>query len=154
MSHEPLSGESVAARPLPGYRVIYTLSDPRDGAVRYVGATSIAPVRRLAVHLTPRSLSFRSARSLWIESLLTEGLRPVIRVVETVPDCEWEETERRWIAHYGDQLTNIAKGGHGTSGARYSEEARAKISNALRGSSFSAEHRQHISAARRRKVIS
>lgn len=155
MHSEPLSGGPVSARPIPAVRTVYALVDPRDDTVRYVGVTTLPLRRRLATHLTPRSLSFQSARTTWLESLIAEGLRPVVRAIETVTGDGWMDAERRWIAYYGDRLTNVAKGGHGTSGARYSDESRARISRALKGKTKSAEHRHHLSvSARNRKVIS
>lgn len=62
---------------------IYVLVDPRTDQVRYVGRTTDL-LLRLAQHCqTVRSLR-PSRKELWIEELRQEGLKPLIREVESV----------------------------------------------------------------------
>lgn len=94
---------------------IYVLRDPRDNGVRYVGRTKNLK-GRLQSHLYKKSDgSFVHARREWIWELRSEGLRPVMEVVETlrapVDEALVSERERRWIFHFfqqGAPLTNVA----------------------------------------------
>lgn len=61
---------------------IYSLSDPRDGKVRYIGCTTNIGVRyRRHFRETdnPRKLE-------WIQGLVSEGLKPLIDVLEVTTD--------------------------------------------------------------------
>jgi hypothetical protein len=88
---------------------IYSLTDPDTGEVRYVGKANNAE-KRIATHM-------RDARRrntpvyCWIRSL--GGRLPVVSVLEEVPEQEWPEAERRWIASFreGGRLLNLADGG-------------------------------------------
>jgi hypothetical protein len=97
---------------------IYALADPRDGRVRYVGKAADV-TRRLQNHLTPGALRRVRHVARWLAGLLAAGLRPTVTILETVADgADWQEAERRWIAHHGrDVLTNLTDGGEG--GATY-----------------------------------
>lgn len=108
-------------------RFIYALSDPRDGKIYYVGATTqpAARLSQLICHRTRRAPVFA-----WIRSLIEVGMRPLLAVVERVTAAEWEEVERRWIQHYrdaGTPLTNLARGGRGTLGVPISSSLRALL---------------------------
>lgn len=63
---------------------IYGLYDPRDGRLRYVGKTkfSIASRSRDHVRLCPYS---KSHKNNWIASLVSDGLRPIASLIESVP---------------------------------------------------------------------
>lgn len=96
---------------------IYTLTDPRDGAVRYVGKTCQSLARRLRGHLAAAK-SRRTHRDCWIFGLVAEGLLPQIRAVEQNVE-DWASRERHWIRtfrEFGADLTNLAEGGQGPSG--------------------------------------
>jgi hypothetical protein len=109
---------------------IYALIDPRDSAVRYIGATNNIN-RRLSDHLkdTPK---YDHYNARWIRSLLSAGLEPKLRILEWVsPERDWAEQEKRWTAIYkadGASLTNGSEGGKGV--VAMSEEARAKLRDA------------------------
>ena len=90
---------------------IYALTDPRTGAVRYIGKAN-DPAKRLKGHM-------RDARRrqtpvyAWINKLVRLGMAPGLLVLEA--DCaDWRESERRLIAEArarGDRLLNVADGG-------------------------------------------
>jgi group I intron endonuclease len=106
---------------------IYILTDPRNGAVRYVGKSD-DPERRYRRHLTENG---RTHRHNWIKQLVQLGLQPMMDVIESVPKTLWEEREIFWIAHYralGHNLTNMCEGGNGASGLSPSDETRRKLS--------------------------
>src|SRR5882757_2352080 len=75
---------------------IYSLSDPRNGIVRYVGQTQ-DHVRRLKQHVAkPTSPAMRT----WLEALSEEGLRPALAVLETCEDAEAGARETHWIRYF------------------------------------------------------
>ena len=120
--------------PKPKFIHIYTLVDPRNGQVRYVGKT-VDPKNRLSVHLKDGD---RTYRGNWIKSLKREGYTPEMRTLEIVSSAgtEWQEREKFWIQFYrqqGFQLTNLTDGGEGCLGREVSSETRRKISTALKG---------------------
>ncbi len=126
---------------------IYTLADPRSGAIRYVG-WSLNPRQRLNAHVW-RARHGGVYKYHWIAQLLALGLRPSLAVVES-GDGDYAEAERRWIAHYralGCRLTNLTDGGDGAPGHRPSAAARAKMSVAHRGKRLAPESAAKIAAA-------
>ena len=114
-------------------KTIYSLSDPRDGRVRYIGATSSKLYRRCATHRAMcRKLSTPVAA--WIAPLLDAGVRPLIRCVAG-PTEQWAQAERDAIAAHreaGCDLLNVALGGIGCYGVIPSEKSRSKRSATLR----------------------
>jgi hypothetical protein len=136
---------------MPGRAFIYALAEPNTGVVRYVGKAA-DPHVRVGQHLRDRS-SLRKAR--WLRSL---DAPPQLLILEEIPaGADWQEAERRWIAHFraeGADLTNHTDGGEGLCGA--SAETRAKLSAsakarmadpAFRAKVFTAERAARISAA-------
>lgn len=107
--------------------VIYTLSHPHTGEVRYVGVTH--GKTRLAEHIYATKRE-RNHRACWIRALQTEGLRPNMVVIEEGVGASWNEREKFWIADFrtrGVRLTNSTDGGEGTLGWRPTAEQRARI---------------------------
>lgn len=81
----------------------YTLSDPRDGAVRYVGTTQDCK-KRLRIHIHDGRRVGPMPVNKWVSELLAAGHRPTMTIVETI-DGPWQEghantVEARWIAHH------------------------------------------------------
>ncbi len=77
--------------------VIYTLRDPRDYAVRYVGR-SVAIDRRYYAHLFyARRGPLNNYCSKWVRVLLDLGLRPVLDVLETCEADHLSDREVWWI---------------------------------------------------------
>lgn len=139
---------------------IYTLSDPRNGAVRYVGKSTQVEMRYYN-HLDYAKRPGRKFKSTnWIRQLLALGLKPVMTVIETVPYDQWADRERFWIAHHkaiGADLTNHNDGGYGP--WEVSPETSAKLSaatarrNRLRkGQPASDAARAAWSAAQKRRI--
>jgi hypothetical protein len=133
---------------------IYTLSDPRDGAVRYVGKTTQTLSKRLIQHmciaLTKRSHTY-AAR--WIRELVKAGFAPIITQIEEASE-NWAERESYWIdwhwAH-GDRLTNLTSGGEGVPGLAHSARSRAIMSEKAKIRFASPEQRVVAGLARRGK---
>lgn len=92
----------------PGMRAIYVLCDP-DGTPRYVGKTN-RPRQRLWSHLSmAKSRPWQSVGAAWIKSLLDEGRRPVMQLLEIVPEADAGIREYEWIRDLlldGHPLTN------------------------------------------------
>jgi hypothetical protein len=88
---------------------IYTLTDPRDMTIRYVGMSENA-CRRLAQHIQNRNKR-RHTKDIWMEALLDAEILPIVQVIERVESKkEAEERERYWIEHHfsiGTPLTNM-----------------------------------------------
>ncbi len=82
---------------------IYSLEDPRDGEILYVGK-SVDPERRLGEHITEARSGRMENRALcrWLLDLDRLGLRPVLNVeTECRSPYEADIEEQRLIHHYG-----------------------------------------------------
>lgn len=86
---------------------VYELYDPRTNTPGYVGITN-NPNQRYWEHLEGRVGKGRKYE--WIKSLLGEGIKPKLRILETLDDRpEAMRRERYWVQHYTEQgivLTN------------------------------------------------
>lgn len=137
------------ARPLRRDRsrpaVIYALVDPLTEEMRYIGK-STRPHERLVNHCNDRSSCHRTH---WIQSVVAEGQRPIIHVLEVVDDGNsWQDAERGWIAYGHSQgwpLTNGTDGGDGV--VNLSPESRERIRAAWVGRNHSPESRKKMSDA-------
>lgn len=86
---------------------IYTLSDPRDGAVRYVGMSK-NPRQRWYQH--NQGIDGSKAKIAWIQELRSLRLKSVLTIVETVPTdipSEAWSYEKHWINFYTEQGANL-----------------------------------------------
>lgn len=75
---------------------IYTLIDPRDDKVRYVGAT-LNIKATVSRHI---SQPVNKKKTAWIAELKSQKLRPRIEVVDTATVPTRLEVERKWVSHY------------------------------------------------------
>lgn len=85
---------------------VYTLTDPRDGRVRYVGKTTQALHDRLGGHLASPT---NPAMRVWISMLGGQGMVPYIEAVATAPADTLSAEEDRQIrkhAREGHRLLN------------------------------------------------
>jgi len=92
---------------------IYTLSCPKTGVVRYVGATK-NPKERIRCHIKDAKNKNSSPVHKWINSLLDKGLSPIMDIVDTGDTDTWQEKEKYWIQRYKDMgcaLLNQTDGG-------------------------------------------
>jgi hypothetical protein len=127
--------------------LIYTLSD-KDGNVRYVGKTEQYLKQRLYSHLNECKSNKKSYKISWLKSLLNKGERPLIEVIDEVPDDEWEFWEKYWIAQlssWGIKLTNLTSGGGGGSVYNHTDESKKKMRKSKLGIPLSKEHKVKIS---------
>ena len=125
------------------HATLYTLSDPRTpGNIRYVGWTSRTPGVRLSCHIYDAKHGGYEHRRSWIRLLLSDGLRPLMKVVAVCGVEEGPQAEIDLIAALrglGYDLVNTSTGGEGCPGHVMSAEARAKIGAAHRGMKMSPE---------------
>lgn len=135
---------------------IYTLKHPDTQEIRYVGKTVQQLKYRLATHIS-RSKKYRYAYvNCWIYSLLQEGKKPLIELIEEIEDNLWEEREIYWIQYYSSRtrLTNFQLGGgHSNIGKELKEEHRKAISESLKGKPRDEETKRKISESHKGKII-
>lgn len=110
---------------------IYALCDPNTGAMRYIGKAkdSMARLRR---HITEAKLN--RPVNVWVRGLIAQQKIPLVKVLEVVPDDQWEMAERRLIAHYRktEDLLNLAEGGAMPSMSKEQRQKAAKATNKAR----------------------
>lgn len=134
---------------------IYALCDPRDESIRYVGKSN-NPFCRYQQHLVPRQLKQKCYKNSWILNLKSCGQKPVLRILQCVPECHWRSAECDWIArlmHSGCNLVNLTPGGDG---GPCSEEKKAILRAANLGKKNgppSAETRSKISQSNTGKKL-
>lgn len=127
---------------------IYTLSDPRTGEVRYVGQTHRPLKFRYWAHVNPRPQD-RTHNANWIKHLRKDGLRPIIELIEEVPDEEWVLWEKYWIAQFkcwGFRLNNHSFGGDSEKGVVLSNESMRKLREGCKKRKISKEERDKFGA--------
>ena len=93
---------------------IYALLCPQ-GEIRYIGKTT-NPQLRLSQHIkAANSGRAKHYTANWIRSLLADGQKPHLEIVEEVPEGEnWQDYEIRAISEFkgeGHRLTNSTPGG-------------------------------------------
>ncbi len=90
---------------------IYTLAHPVTKEIRYIGKTRYSLSDRLCKHMITYE---RNHRANWIRMLKKEGLKPIIELLQEVPEDQWIECEKYWIAQFkawGFRLLNLTEGG-------------------------------------------
>jgi group I intron endonuclease len=115
---------------------IYKLIDPITNEIRYIGLTFNDLKQRLKSHCSEKS---KSHKSNWVQSLITQGLKPIIESIEDNILSYDEVCEREifYINKYkseGYRLTNMASGGN--KNKKMSFETRNKMSNSAKNRNF------------------
>ena len=145
---------------------IYSLTCPISGEIKYIGKADDIK-RRLRQH-TYQSKYSNSEKNIWITELLSEGLNPIIDVLDEVSYSDWGYWEDYWISQskiWGFELLNKMNGGHGH-GKHHPEtiekirESQSGKNNAMYGKKtkghtgrvFSEEHKKNISQSKKGKV--
>lgn len=150
---------------------IYVLKHPDTLEIRYVGKTVRSLSRRLGNHIAnAKGNKHNKHLSNWIMSILKEGKRPIIELIEECDNSVWEEREKYWISQYNN-LINLTKGGDGcigfihnsetinklrliNLGRKHTEEFKKAMSKRLKGISHSKEHSAKIAKANTGKKAS
>lgn len=149
--------------------LIYGLSDPRTGAIHYIGKSKSA-LRRPRKHQTHLLWQDPTPKGDWVRSLHLEGLKYDIKILEEFDGPELlDVSEQFWVAQgrgLGWPLVNVTKGGKGWLGGRHGVHTRALISAAHSGRKQTPEqrrksgegvrrhHREHPRSAETREKLS
>ncbi len=108
---------------------IYTLSHPITNIVRYIGKTNGTLPDRLSKHIYI-SKKANNKRCNWIQSLIKQGIKPKIEVLDTCTSTEESsKLEIYWISQFrswGFDLVNGTDGGEGSYGYKPSKETLEK----------------------------
>jgi len=128
---------------------LYALYDPRSpGVIRYVGWTSKTPQKRFGDHIREARFHGGNYRLNWMRSLLGDGVSPEMVVVATCEVGEAPALEIALISAFrgrGYKLVNGTDGGDGAPGYAHSEETKAKIGAARRGTRHTEEAKKKMS---------
>jgi hypothetical protein len=132
---------------------VYSLSDPRDGRVRYVGVTVLSLRERVGNHVRHARAGVGTPKDDWVRALLALSLTPVATLIEETPERLREcDVIARFRAE-GHDLLNRTAGGDSTSGPtrrRKPRQPRPKREPVPRGP-MPAESREKIAASKRGK---
>lgn len=105
----------------PSVGVIYGLSDPNTGELRYVGQTRNVLRDRVRRHIYDAVHQIKKTHcTQWLLSL--GGAKPWVAVLDVVPACELNRVEHEWITRMrreGCRLTNSKDGAFGGHVSRY-----------------------------------
>ncbi len=117
---------------------IYSLEDPRKNKPRYIGKT-VNVKKRLCAHIRRAKNKGNSTyKDNWIRKLLSEGVEPVLVIVDKVEGKQSNFWEQHYISLYkswGFSLTNGTDGGDGGStmlGVKQTKETVEKRTNTRR----------------------
>jgi len=115
--------------------IIYSLIDPRNGMIRYIGKTTESLSSRYSKHIYNATRHNRHSPHLcnWIRSVIAKGSHPIIGVLEEVlDDRNLGDVERSWISLYRykdlSDLVNATDGGDGSPGRIISADTRKRMS--------------------------
>ncbi len=125
---------------------IYSLKDPRDYQIKYIGKASDVN-KRYKQHIENYT-NQKSLKSSWVLSILRSGLLPILEIVEICDESKWQEREQYWIKYYkelGFDLKNMTNGGDGNTGLKMSDISKEKIRRANLGKKSSKEKITKIS---------
>jgi hypothetical protein len=131
---------------------IYGLFDPVSGELRYIGQTT-RPGPRLNLHISSQK---KTRCQRWIKSLLNQGLRPEMAILEETTYALIDETEAFYIAYFrflDCNLCNHTDGGNQHPRPPFTEEHKRKISEGLKGRIRSPEHCANLSKAGKGRVV-
>lgn len=129
---------------------IYSLIDPRDNMVKYIGKTVQSdPSKRYDGHIYQwkRDKGRHTKVNSWVKCLYNLGLKPLFNVVDTCNESNWKAYERGYIALLkacGANLKNLTNGGDEQPSNSNSPEAKAKRLETLKTSeAWKAWHKPH-----------
>jgi hypothetical protein len=91
---------------------IYSLKDPRDYQIKYIGKTIDIERRRKEHNQIHRNK--KSKKNSWIIHLIENGMQPIMEILEECEEPNWIEREMYWIQYYkelGFDLKNMTLGG-------------------------------------------
>lgn len=108
---------------------IYSLKDPKDYQIKYIGKTIDVERRRREHSQIHRNK--KSKKNSWIIHLTKNGMQPIMEILEECEESNWIEREKYWIQYYkelGFDLKNMTLGGESNDGYIFTKEDRLKQS--------------------------
>jgi hypothetical protein len=96
---------------------IYSLNDPITNEPKYIGKTINELNFRLRKHIETSLRYKKSIKDCWIVSLDKKNSKPIIELIDVIPNDKWEFWEKYYISLYkswGFILKNGTLGGDGT----------------------------------------
>ena len=104
---------------------IYCLKDNNNN-IRYIGKTTNIN-RRLSAHINDAKNN-KTSRYVcnWIKSLLKRDLKPIIELIETCNENNWEAREKYWINYYKEIIPNLCNRCEGGTGGLNKENLSQK----------------------------
>jgi group I intron endonuclease len=145
---------------------IYTLSDENE--IRYIGKTKFLNKRNYShIHESNHKKTYKEK---WINSVLSNGGKIIMEVLDVCNDEESNSVETYWISQFktwGFRLTNLTDGGDGGSpmlGKKHTNETKLKMSEFAKnqnrniggwnkGLKMSDEFREKISQISKSRII-
>lgn len=129
---------------------IYTLICPDTNLIKYVGKT-FNPKARFYRHVSYETRD-KSKKGIWIKSLIKNGKKPIIEIIDDCDEFNWQEKEIAYIKLYksfGVKLLNMTKGGEqGALNYTFTETQSEKLSKSLKGKQKTKEHTENAKNAR------
>lgn len=112
--------------------ILYALTEPATGIIRYIGKTTISADKRLQQHCDEARRGGRSHKLNWIRSLIRQNQRPCILTlrddIQVSENLMQEEIDTiSFCREIGLPLTNATDGGDGAAGRKTDAETRAKM---------------------------
>lgn len=82
-----------------GMLQIYALYGPRHGRLRYIGRSALPT-------FDSPSVAYYQNRDLgnWIGNLLLQGQQPRLKVLETIPEADWQTRKAFWVTELHEQM--------------------------------------------------
>lgn len=111
---------------------IYTLIDPIDKKIKYVGKTKDLK-DRLQRHMSPVNLKeLWTSKNKWLLYLKNQKLKPIMEVIDEGDSENIDDLEKYWISQFkqwGFKLKNETEGGDGYNwtGRKHKEESKLKL---------------------------
>lgn len=92
---------------------IYSLTDPRDMIIKYIGKSN-NPKKRYYQHFADVRKQYKTKKCNWIRKLISLGFKPILNIIEECDITQWEIRERYWISKLLPK-NNQRDGGGGSS---------------------------------------
>lgn len=120
---------------------VYALEDPRSKEIKYVGLTKNLKNRITRHVYQGRHTPNLNERTLWLKSLLDDGFRPGVLILEKTTNPMYEKYWIRYFWETGQNLTNISEGGDSHPGCVIHENTRKGSVLSRKGVPISDKHR-------------
>ena len=135
---------------------IYTLSD--SSGIRYIGKSDF-PCKRFKMHIKESKLR-RTRKEKWMDTLLKNGGKIEMEIIDVVDILDWSFFESYWISQlkaWGFDILNGTDGGEGSNGFKgksHSTETKEKLRKLATGRIPTNETREKISDSNRKRIVS